>query len=147
MLEDELPTRHLLTLAVAQRLVAAGLDEAGARGLTHLVVGVCDEAGRLIAFARQDDAEPAAIDICIAKARTAAIFTRPTKDWKERLLAGNTWVLGMPSMHPIEGGQNIVVGGRTVGGIGIAGGSGTLDTEIGSAVLAKVIGPAGDAAP
>lgn len=147
MLEDELPTRHVLTLAVAQRLIAAGLDEAEARGLTHLVIGVCDDAGRLIAFARQDDAEPAAIDICIAKARTAAIFTRPTKEWKERLLAGNTWVLGMPGMHPIEGGQNVVVGGKTVGGIGIAGGSGALDTEIGSAVLAKVVGLAEDAAP
>jgi glc operon protein GlcG len=147
MLKDELPTRHVLTLAVAQRLVAAGLAEAAARGLAHLVVGVCDEAGRLVAFARQDGAEPAAIDMCIAKARTAAIFTRPTKEWKERLLAGHTWVLGMPNMHPIEGGQNIVVAGQTVGGIGIAGGSGVLDTEIGSAALAAVIGPAGDAAP
>lgn len=142
MLSKELPTRHVLTLAVAQRLVAAGLAQAVTRGLTHLVVGVCDEAGRLIAFARQDDAEPAAIDICMAKARTAAIFTRPTKEWKERLLAGNTWVLGMPNMHPIEGGQNIVVGGRTVGGLGIAGGSGAVDTEIGQAVLAEVIGDA-----
>jgi uncharacterized protein GlcG (DUF336 family) len=142
VLQDELPIRHVLTLAVAQRLVAAGLTQAEMRGLSHLVVGVCDEAGRLVAFARQDDAEPAAIDICVAKARTAAIFTRPTKEWKERLLAGNTWVLGMPNMHPIEGGQNIVVAGRTVGGLGIAGGSGVLDSEIGAAVLAEVIGDA-----
>ena len=140
VLEDELPTRYVLTLAVAQRLVAAGLAQAEQRGLNHLVVGVCDEAGRLISFARQDAAEPAAIDMCLAKARTAAIFTRPTKEWKERLLAGNTWVLGMPNMHPIEGGQNIVVAGRTVGGLGIAGGSGVLDTEIGQAALAEVIG-------
>jgi uncharacterized protein GlcG (DUF336 family) len=48
-------------------------------------------------------------------------------------------------MHPIEGGQNIVVAGRTVGGIGIAGGSGALDTEIGSAVLGTVMGAARDA--
>lgn len=143
MIEDELPARHLLTLAVAQRLVEAGLAEAEARNLTRLVVAVCDESGRLIAFARQDDAEPAAIDMCLAKARTAALFTRPTKEWKERLLAGDTWVLGMPNMHPIEGGQNIVVAGRTVGAIAIAGGSGVLDTEIGSAAMAKVIGPAG----
>lgn len=142
MIEDELPTRHVLTLEVAQRLVAASLAEAAARGATHLVVGVCDEAGRLIAFARQDDAEPAAVDICIAKARTAAIFTRPTKEWKERLLAGGTWVLGMPNMHPIEGGQNVVVAGRTVGGLGIAGGTAVLDTEIGQAALAAVIGTA-----
>ena len=58
MLEDELPTRYVLTLATAQRLVAPGLAQAEQRGLNHLVVGVCDEAGRLISFARQDDAEP-----------------------------------------------------------------------------------------
>lgn len=141
MIEDELPVRHVLTLAVARRLVDAALAEADGRGLGTLVVGVCDEAGRLIAFARQDGAEPAAIDMCLAKARTAAIFTRPTKEWKERLLSGATWVLGMPNMHPIEGGQNIVVAGQTVGGLAIAGGSGALDTEIGQAALAKVIGP------
>jgi len=140
MIEDELPTRHVLTLAVARRLVDAALAEAEGRGLSTLVIGVCDEAGRLIAFARQDGAEPAAIDMCLAKARTAAIFTRPTKEWKERLLSGATWVLGMPNMHPIEGGLNIVVAGQTVGGLAIAGGSGVLDTEIGQATLAKVIG-------
>lgn len=142
MIEDRLPTRHVLTLALAQEIVAAALRECEQRGLSKMVVGVTDESGRLIAFARQDDAEPAAIEMCTAKARTAAIFTRPTKVWKERLLAGDTWVLGMPNMHPIEGGQNIALAGRTIGGLGIAGGSGQLDTEIGQAALAAVLDPA-----
>lgn len=136
MLADELPQRPFLTLAIARRIVDAAVAEATKRELTHLVVGVCDASGRLVAFARQDDAEPAAIDMCIAKARTAAIFTRATKEWKQRLLDGNTWVLGMPNMHPIEGGQQILAGGHTVGAIGIAGGTGALDTEIGGAALA-----------
>jgi glc operon protein GlcG len=140
MLEDELPNRPFLTLAVAQRLVAAGLAAAEARGLNRLVIAVCDAGGRLVAFARQDDAEPAAIDICVAKARTAAIFTRDTKEWKHRLLDGATWVLGMPNMNPIEGGRNLVAGGYTVGSIGVAGGSGALDTEIGAAAIAAVTG-------
>ena len=138
MLEDELPVHPFLTLNVAKRIVDAALADAESRGLTHLVVGVCDASGRLVAFARQDGAEPAAIDICVAKARTAAIFRRATKEWKQRLLDGNTWVLGMPNMHPIEGGQQIVVGGHTVGAIGIAGGTGALDSEIGAAALAAV---------
>jgi glc operon protein GlcG len=129
VIEDELPVRHVLTLAVARRLVDAALTEAETRRLGTLVIGVCDEAGRLIAFARQDGAEPAAIDMCLAKARTAAIFTRPTKEWKERLLSGATWVPG-----------------QTVGGLAIAGGSGALDTEIGLAALATVIGPPARAA-
>ena len=143
MLESELPTRHVLTLAAAQRLVAAALADAEARGLTRIVVGVCDDAGRLIAFARQDDAEPAAVDMCLAKARTAALFTCATRDWKQRLLSGDHWVLGMPNMNPIEGGQNIVAGGRTVGAIGVAGGSGVLDSEIGLGALDAVAGRTG----
>jgi glc operon protein GlcG len=140
MLENELPSRPFLTLEVARRIVDAALAEAERRELDHLVVTVCDQAGFLIAFARQDDAEPAAIEMCLAKARTAAIFTRATKEWKQRLLDGNTWVLGMPEMHPIEGGQNIVVAGRTVGAVGIGGGSGVIDTEIGTAAIAAVTG-------
>jgi len=130
MLEDQLPTRYFLTLAVAQKMVDAALRAATERGLDHLVVGVCDASGRLIAFARQDGAEPAAIGMCLSKASTAAIFCRDTKEWKERLLSGATWVLGMPDMHPIEGGRVITAGGRPVGAIGIAGGSGVLDSEI-----------------
>ena len=140
----ELPSRPFLTLAAAQRLVEAGLGEARTRGLNQLVIGVCDAAGRLVAFARQDDAEPAAIDMCIAKARTAAIFTRDTKVWKHRLLDGDTWVLGMPNMNPIEGGRNIAVGGYTVGSIGVAGGSGILDSEIGAAAISAVFGGSGE---
>jgi len=140
VIEDRLPLRPHLTLAVAQEIVAFALVECERRELSKMVVGVTDAAGRLVAFARQDDAEPAAIEMCVAKARTAAIFTRPTKAWKERLLAGDTWVLGMPNMHPIEGGQNIVVSGHTVGGLGIAGGSGQLDTDIGLAALEAVLG-------
>lgn len=143
----QLPSRPFLTLEAAQRLVEAGLGEARARGLNRLVIGVCDAAGRLVAFARQDDAEPAAIDMCVAKARTAAIFTRDTKAWKHRLLDGDTWVLGMPNMHPIEGGQNIVASGYTVGSIGVAGGSGVLDSEIGAAAISTVFGAPGEAAP
>lgn len=140
MPEIELPTRPFLTLAVARDIVDAGLAEARSRELNKLVVAVCGADGRLIAFARQDDAEPAAIEMCIVKARTAAIFTKDTRVWKHRLLDGDTWVLGMPDMHPVEGGQNIVVAGYTVGAIGVGGGSGVLDTEVGQAALAAVLG-------
>jgi glc operon protein GlcG len=142
VIEDRLPTRPFLTLAVAQELVAASLAEAEKRELNRMVVAVADAGGRLVAFARQDDAEPAAVDICVAKARTAAIFTRATKAWKQRLLSGDTWVLGMPNMHPIEGGQNIVAAGHTIGGLGIGGATGEIDSEIGIAALAAVLGQA-----
>jgi glc operon protein GlcG len=96
---------------------------------------VVDDGGRLLFLLRQDDAEPAAVDIGIAKARTAAIFKKATKEWKEKLLAGNNWVLGMPNMTPVEGGIPIIVEQRVIGAIGIAGAKGSADTEIGLASL------------
>jgi uncharacterized protein GlcG (DUF336 family) len=131
----DLPIKRVLTLAAAQGIAHAALADAEKRGLSSLVITVVDDGGRLMVLLRQDDAEPAAVDIGIAKARTAAIFMKATKEWKERLLSGATWVLGMPNLAPIEGGQPIFVEGRVIGAVGIAGASGALDTEIGALAL------------
>lgn len=133
---QSLPTKRVLTLEWARRIADAALAAATQKQLQSLVVVVTDDAGTLLYLARQDGAEPAAVDIGIAKARTAAIFRRPTRHWKETLLEGKLWVLGMPNMTPVEGGQPIVVEGQVVGGLGVAGASGVLDTEIGTAALA-----------
>jgi glc operon protein GlcG len=132
----ELPTKRVLTLECAREIAEAALEAAVSRGLNTLAVAISDDGGRLIFFLRQDDAEPATVDIATAKAYTAAIFKKPGKHFKEMLLEGKYWVLGMPNLTPVEGGQPIVVEGRTVGGIGIAGATGALDTEIGSVGLA-----------
>jgi glc operon protein GlcG len=136
MKTDSLPSKRILTLNAAREIADGALVEAIKRGLNQLVIAVVDDGGRLIFLLRQDDAEPAAVDIGIAKARTAAIFKKPTKDWKEKLLAGNYWVLGMPNMTPVEGGLPIVVEDQVIGAIGIAGAKGAVDTEIGLASLA-----------
>jgi glc operon protein GlcG len=136
MKTDSLPSKKVLTLEAAREIADGALAEAVKRGFNHLVIVVVDDGGRLIFLLRQDDAEPAAVDIGIAKARTAAIFKKPTKEWKEKLLAGNNWVLAMPNMTPIEGGIPIFVENRVIGAIGIAGAKGSADTEIGLASLA-----------
>jgi glc operon protein GlcG len=133
---EALPTKRVLTLEWARMLGDAAHAAAVARNLSSVVIVVVDDAGRPMYLLRQDAAEPAAVDIGIAKARTAALFKRATKHWKETLLEGKLWVLGMPNMTPVEGGQPIVVGGDVIGALGIAGASGAIDTEIGTAALA-----------
>lgn len=136
---ESLPTKKVLTLEWARKIGDAALAAATQRQLDKIVITVVDDSGVLLYLLRQDDAEPAAVDIGIAKARTAAIFRRATKHWKETLLEGKLWVLGMPNMAPIEGGQPIVVDGKTIGAVGIAGASGALDTEIGTLALAVLV--------
>ncbi|MGA3127916.1 MAG: heme-binding protein [Candidatus Korobacteraceae bacterium] len=133
---DSLPFKRVLTLEAARAISDFALAEAVKRGFNQLVIVVVDDGGYLLTLQRQDDAEVAAIDIGIAKARTAAIFKRNTKEWKERLLEGKYWVLGMPNMAPIEGGIPIVADGRVIGAVGIAGAQGGQDSEIGLASLA-----------
>lgn len=136
---ESLPTKKVLTLEWARKIGDAALAAATQRQLDKIVITVVDDSGVLLYLLRQDGAEPAAVDIGIAKARTAAIFRRATKHWKETLLEGKLWVLGMPNMAPIEGGQPIVVDGKTIGAVGIAGASGALDTEIGTLALAVLV--------
>ena len=131
-----LPTKRVLTLECAREIAEAALAAALGKGLDTLSIAVSDDGGRLMFFLRQDGAEAATVDIATAKAHTAAIFKKPGKHFKEMLLEGKYWVLGMPNLTPVEGGQPIVGDGKTIGGIGIAGATGALDTEIGSAGLA-----------
>jgi glc operon protein GlcG len=138
----DLPTKYVLILRCAREMAEAALAEAEKKKLNTLSIAVSDDGGRLLYFLRQDDAEPATVDIAIAKAHTAAIFKKPGKHFKEMLLEGKTWVLGMPNLTPVEGGQPVVVDGKTIGGIGVAGATGALDTEIGAAGLAVLDGPA-----
>jgi len=133
---EALPTKKILTLEWARKIGDAALIAAVDQKLDSIVIAVVDDAGMLLYLLRQDSAEPAAVDIGIAKARTAALFRRATKHWKETLLEGKLWVLGMPNMTPVEGGQPVVVDGKVIGALGIAGASGVLDTQIGTAALA-----------
>jgi len=134
-----LPVKSVLTLECAQRLADTALRLALEKGLTNLVIAVVDDGGHLVVLLRQDQAEPAAVEIGIEKARTAALTRKATKVFKQMLLDGKTWVLGMPGITPVEGGQPISVSGATIGGIGVAGASGDIDTEIGSGALSALL--------
>ncbi len=143
MATPQLPHKPVLTLQLARLMAETALTAANEKDLNRLVVAIADDGGRLICLLRQDDAEPAAVDIGIAKARTAALFKKATKHWKDTLLEGKWWVLGMPNMTPVEGGQPIIVDGHTIGGIGVAGASGALDTEIGTIALSVLMAKRG----
>ena len=71
--------RQLLTLDVAQRLVAAALDEAGRRG-AQVSAAVVDAGGHLVAFARMDGAEIAGPTLAVDKAYTAVAQSTSTEE-------------------------------------------------------------------
>jgi len=127
---NTLPTKRVLTLKVARALGERALEAAMKKGINYMVISVVDDGGRLIVLMRQDAAEPAAVDIGIAKARTAAITRKPTKWWTDMLHSGVYAFLSMPGVTPVDGAHPIAVEGQIVGAISAAGGTFEDDNEV-----------------
>jgi len=125
-----LPAKKIITVEAAQALVDAALSAAKEKDIDYLVISIVDDGGDLIALARQNGAEKAAVEIGIAKAKTAAITRKPTQWWTEQLHSGVFAFLGMPGVTPVGGAHPIVIDGAVVGAISTAGGSFEVDNEV-----------------
>ena len=137
-LRAELPTKKVLTLGMAKKLVAAAEAEAKKRGAT-VVIAVVDDGGQLILLERLDDTQVASVEVAIGKARTAAIFRRPSKVFEDQVKNGRVAALALPGATPLQGGIPITVEGKVIGAIGASGNSPQEDEEIalaGAAVTA-----------
>jgi glc operon protein GlcG len=128
-LQAELPTKKVLTLGLAKRLVAAAEAEAKKRGAT-VVIEVVDDGGQLILLERLDDTQVASVEVAIGKARTAAIFRRPSKEFEDQVKNGRVAALALPGATPLQGGIPISVEGKVIGAIGASGNSPQEDEQI-----------------
>ena len=140
-LRAQLPTKRVLTLGVAKRIAAAAEAEANRRGST-VVIAVVDDAGYLLVLERLDDTQVASVDVGIAKARTAAIFRRPSKVFEDQVRDGRVAALGLPGAAPLQGGVPIVLDGKVIGAIGVSGNTPQEDEDIakvGAAALTAAI--------
>ena len=125
----ELPTKKVLTLGMAKKLVAAAETEAKKRGAT-VVIAVVDDGGQLILLERLDDTQVASVEVAMGKARTAAIFRRPSKVFEDQVKNGRVAALALPGATPLQGGIPITVEGKVIGAIGASGNSPQEDEEI-----------------
>ncbi len=100
--------------------MAAAEAEAKKNGWTF-VIAVVDTRGLLVMLERMDDTQTASVQVAVEKARTAAMFKRPSKAFEDALAGGRMAILRMPGATPIEGGVPLVKGGRIIGAIGVSG--------------------------
>jgi glc operon protein GlcG len=113
-------TRRIIDDAGAE----AVLDMAERYAVEHghrVVMAVVDPWGELIAFRRTPDAQVASSRVALDKARTAAIFIRPSREIEEQVSAGRLGALALHGASALTGGIPLVVGGETVGAIGTSG--------------------------
>jgi len=132
----ELPTRKVLTLAAAKKIAQAAEAEAIKRGSTVVIV-VVDEGGYPIYLERLDDTQVASVEVGIGKARTAAIFRRPSKVFEDQVRNGRVAALALPGATPLQGGVPIVVDGKVIGAIGVSGNTPQEDEDIAKAGTAS----------
>jgi uncharacterized protein GlcG (DUF336 family) len=127
--EDDFPVKKVLTLQAAMKAAAAAQAEAGKRGAT-VVIAVVDDGGHLILLHRLDDTQVASVEVGIGKARTAAIFRRPSKEFEDQTRSGRVAALALPGATPLQGGVPITVDGKVIGAIGVSGNTPQEDEDI-----------------
>jgi uncharacterized protein GlcG (DUF336 family) len=119
----------------AREAAAAALAEAK-KNNWRMAVAIVDPGGYLVYFEKLDGTQNASIPLAQAKARTSALFRRPSKAFADQFTAGNTGFMSFPNeARPIasEGGIPIVVNGKLIGAIGASGGTGQQDGAVATA--------------
>jgi uncharacterized protein GlcG (DUF336 family) len=111
-----------LTQAGAKLAVEAIGAEAAKRGVAPVVSAV-DAGGALMYLHRPDDAQVASVEVTTDKARTAAIYRRPSKDFEDQASGGRPSALHLARAVPLQGGEPIVREGEVIGAVGVSGAS------------------------
>ena len=123
-----------VTLDVAKKITAGAVAEAK-RNNWNVAIAIVDTHGFLVYYERLDDTQTASGPIAIERARTAAMFRRPTKSFADRVAKGDVAIMHLPGATPFEGGLPIVSGGKIIGGIGVSGAAAHEDAQVGKAGL------------
>lgn len=132
-------TKRSLTLEGAKVVAAAAAAEAR-RGKEGGSIAIVDDGGNLIYLERIQPTFPMGAHIATEKARTAALFQRPSKALEDVIVSGRTTLLSVVPA-PLQGGEPIVVEGEIVGAIGVSGAaSAARDQAIASAGAASLAG-------
>jgi glc operon protein GlcG len=121
--------KKVLSFAAAEKIAAAAADAARARGV-GVVIAVVDDGGHLILLHRLDDTQVASVNVGIGKARTAAIYRRPSREFEEQIRAGRIAALALADSTPLQGGVPIWLDGKVIGAIGVSGDTPQVDEAI-----------------
>jgi uncharacterized protein GlcG (DUF336 family) len=131
-----------ITLEQAKKPAAAALAEA-ARNKWTMAVAIVDTAGTLVYYEKMDNTQVASATVAIDKARSAAIYKRPTKAMEDALAAGGAGlrILRLEGAMPVGGGIPLIVDGKIIGAIGVSGDTSDHDNLCATAGAAVINPP------
>jgi uncharacterized protein GlcG (DUF336 family) len=132
LLNAQAPTPYgpPIGLENSKKAAAPALAEA-LKNHWNMAVAIVDPSGNLVYYEKMDDTQLGSANVAIAKARSAALFKRPTKVFQDALAAGGEGLrlLKIQGAVPVEGGLPLIMEGKIVGAIGVSGGSSAQDGQ------------------
>lgn len=123
-----------VSVETAKKAAAAALAEARKNNWV-MAVAVVDPHGTLVYYEKMDHVQLASADVCIDKARSAALFKRPTKAFQDAIASGGAGlrIFALRGAVPVEGGVPLEVDGKLIGAIGLSGGQSNEDGQCATA--------------
>ncbi len=133
------PIGPAISLETAKKAATAALAETRKNGWL-MVAAVVDPNGTLVYYEKLDNTQLGSADVAIDKARSAALYKRPTKVLQDALAGGGVGlrVLALRGADPVEGGLPIIVNGKLIGAIGLSGDTSEHDGLCAAAGLAAI---------
>src|SRR5512134_89809 len=122
-----------LTLEGAKNVITATILEAKRVNAPGGSIAVVDDGGNLLALQRLDHTFAASSNIAIGKARTSALFKKPTKVFEDAIKGGRTSMVtlggDLQNFTPLQGGIPLEWEGKVVGAIGVSGAASAQQDE------------------
>jgi glc operon protein GlcG len=130
----QIPYGLSISTESAKNAAAASIAEAQ-KNNWKMAIAIVDTGGYLVYFEKMQDTQIGSVELAIEKARTAALFRRPTKLFQDSVAAGGEGLrlLRLTGAIPIDGGVPIIVDGKVIGAVGVSGGSGDQDGQVAKA--------------
>src|SRR6266498_3746608 len=113
-------TRRLIDDKGAEAVIRAAEKAANEKSY-RVVIAIVDPWGELIQLRRTKGAQIASSRVAVDKARTAAIFIRPSREIEEQVTNGRLGALALHGASALTGGIPLRVDGEVVGAIGTSG--------------------------
>src|SRR5271165_2058848 len=112
--------RRIIDEAGAEAVIRAAERHASKQG-HRVVIAVVDPSGELVALRRTVGRPVASSRVAHDKARTAAIFVRPSREIEQQVSDGRLGALALHGASALTGGIPLKVEGQVVGAIGTSG--------------------------
>ncbi|MDT7723729.1 MAG: glc operon protein GlcG [Actinomycetota bacterium] len=121
------------------QLVAEAAEVEAQRNGWAVTIAIVDHGGHLLALNRLDGAAPATAHIAPAKANTAALVRRESKDFEDQINGGRLAFLSAPTLQGVlEGGVPIMKDDQCLGAVGVSGVLPAQDVQIARAGIAAL---------